>query len=280
MKTSNILLVCWSVSCMLLMSTSAVEATPAISQADIEQAIIDLQAGSDLARADLVCNLIELGTRRADEVAKIQSLDSLIRLGAAVLKTRDRSIDTNAKVGIWPTFDALAHGAKFPIFVGTDPASITDANLRRAYEGALTRHKETLARFSTEKQKDEAASEALAACKRLLTEMNTPKAEEQVRRSLAKLADDPWLAARVTTALYPPAESKTEEAQPTPHGRDTSPLNPPPLIQPPTIKKATETKLTASTPSEEPTSSTSWSIIGVFIVAATGLLWLLVKKRK
>ncbi len=186
---------------MLLMSTSAVEATPAISQADIEQAIIDLQAGSDLARADLVCNLIELGNRRADEVAKIQSLDSLIRLGAAVLKTRDRSIDTNAKVGIWPTFDALAHRAKFPIFAGTDPASITDANLRRAYEGALTRHKETLARFSTEKQKDEAASEAIAACKRLLTEMNTPKAEEQVRRSLAKLADDPWLAARVTTEL-------------------------------------------------------------------------------
>jgi hypothetical protein len=35
-----------------------------------------------------------------------------------------------------------------------------------------------------------------------------------------------------------------------------------------------------STPSEEPTSSTPWSIIVVLIVAATGLLWLLVKKRK
>jgi hypothetical protein len=36
----------------------------------------------------------------------------------------------------------------------------------------------------------------------------------------------------------------------------------------------------AKTPSEEPTSSTPWSIIVVLIVAATGLLWLLVKKRK
>jgi hypothetical protein len=33
------------------------------------------------------------------------------------------------------------------------------------------------------------------------------------------------------------------------------------------------------TPTEEPTSSTPWSIIVVLIVAAIGLLWLLVKKR-
>jgi hypothetical protein len=39
-------------------------------------------------------------------------------------------------------------------------------------------------------------------------------------------------------------------------------------------------KLTASSPSEEPTLSTPWSIIVLLFVAATGLLWLLVKKRK
>lgn len=44
--------------------------------------------------------------------------------------------------------------------------------------------------------------------------------------------------------------------------------------------KATEAKPTTPTPSEEQTSSTPWSIIVVLIVAATGLLWLLVKKRK
>lgn len=36
----------------------------------------------------------------------------------------------------------------------------------------------------------------------------------------------------------------------------------------------------APPPSKEPTSSTPWSIIVVLIVAALGLLWLLVKKRK
>lgn len=53
----------------------------------------------------------------------------------------------------------------------------------------------------------------------------------------------------------------------------------PPLLQPPT-PKTPEAKPTASTPSEEPTSSTPWSSIVVMIVAATGLLWLLVKNRK
>ena len=52
------------------------------------------------------------------------------------------------------------------------------------------------------------------------------------------------------------------------------------LINPPTPPKAPEAKPTQATPSEEPTSSAPWSIIVVLIVAATGLLWLLVKKRK
>ncbi|MFN0079256.1 MAG: hypothetical protein ACKVY0_22555 [Prosthecobacter sp.] len=43
---------------------------------------------------------------------------------------------------------------------------------------------------------------------------------------------------------------------------------------------ALEAKPTTSAASEEPTSSMPWSVIVVLIVAATGLLWLLVKKRK
>lgn len=54
---------------------------------------------------------------------------------------------------------------------------------------------------------------------------------------------------------------------------------PPPVVQPSPTKKAPEAKPTASAPSEEPTSSTSWSIIVVLIVAAVGLLWLLLKRR-
>lgn len=55
--------------------------------------------------------------------------------------------------------------------------------------------------------------------------------------------------------------------------------NPSPLVQPHAPQKPVESKST-QTPSEEPASSTPWSIIVVLIVAATGLLWLLVKSRK
>ncbi len=51
-----------------------------------------------------------------------------------------------------------------------------------------------------------------------------------------------------------------------------------PAIQSPP-KKAPATS-TALTPSEAATSSTPWSLVVILIVAATGLLWLLVKKRK
>ena len=56
----------------------------------------------------------------------------------------------------------------------------------------------------------------------------------------------------------------------------------PPLPTPPPTpgSKAKLPESAPPTPTEEPTSSTPWSIIVVWIVAATGLLWLLVKKRK
>lgn len=54
-------------------------------------------------------------------------------------------------------------------------------------------------------------------------------------------------------------------------------LKRPPITPMATVPNAPETKPT--TPGEEPTSSTSWSIIVVLIVVAGGLLWLLLKRR-
>jgi hypothetical protein len=54
---------------------------------------------------------------------------------------------------------------------------------------------------------------------------------------------------------------------------------PPPVVQSGVPKKSPEAKPTTSTPSEEPASSTPWSIIVVLIVAAFGLPWLLLKRR-
>ena len=55
---------------------------------------------------------------------------------------------------------------------------------------------------------------------------------------------------------------------------------PPPVVKPEAPKKAPESRPAAPSPSEEPASSTPWSIIVVLIVAAIGLLWLLLKGRK
>ena len=63
-----------------------------------------------------------------------------------------------------------------------------------------------------------------------------------------------------------------------PFAQTTPTPKPPPVVQPPAPKKAPEAKTV--TPSEEPTSPTPWSIIVVLIVAALGLLWLLLKNRK
>lgn len=61
----------------------------------------------------------------------------------------------------------------------------------------------------------------------------------------------------------------TSQTTPTP--------KPPPVVQPLPTKKALDAK--PATTSEEP-ASTSWLVWGIVIVAATGLLWLLAKKRK
>ncbi len=64
-----------------------------------------------------------------------------------------------------------------------------------------------------------------------------------------------------------------------PESREATP-KPPPAVQTPVPKKVSTTEPAPSTPSEEPTSSTPWSVVAVLIVAATGLLWLLLKGRK
>lgn len=64
-----------------------------------------------------------------------------------------------------------------------------------------------------------------------------------------------------------------------PESREATPTLPP-AVQTSPPKKAPSTAPASSTPSEEPTSSTPWLVVAVLIVAAMGLLWLLLKNRK
>lgn len=61
----------------------------------------------------------------------------------------------------------------------------------------------------------------------------------------------------------------------------TAPIPPSPRldVQPSAKDKAPEVGTAVATPNEEPASSTPWSIVVVLIVAACGLLWLLLKRR-
>jgi hypothetical protein len=51
-----------------------------------------------------------------------------------------------------------------------------------------------------------------------------------------------------------------------------------PIVDPPPIQKTPEAR--PSTSSEEPASSTQWLLIALLLVAAIGMLWLLLKRRK
>jgi hypothetical protein len=86
----------------------------------------------------------------------------------------------------------------------------------------------------------------------------------------AILRDDPsrWLSQLTPTSTMHAAQTAVSMA---------STVSVPPL-QPLATAQAPEAK-PAPTPTEEPASSTPWRIIVVMIVAAVGLLWLLLKRR-
>lgn len=95
---------------------------------------------------------------------------------------------------------------------------------------------------------------------------------EDKERASKNTAFTPQVALSQLGVVQSPSPSGSDQTTPKP--------KPPPVVQPTAPKNAPEAKPTVPTPSEELASSTPWSIIVVLIVAATGLLWLLVKNRK
>lgn len=75
------------------------------------------------------------------------------------------------------------------------------------------------------------------------------------------------------STLPPKYQAMNDKAQ-----ADAAALKPPPVAQRPTAKEP-ESK-SAPPPTEQPASSTPWSVIVILVVAAVGLLSLMVKKRK
>ena len=88
----------------------------------------------------------------------------------------------------------------------------------------------------------------------------------------------PVIRVRSVNAVRPEAVEK-ESAAPSPNPEATHPRYVKPPSMPLIPTRPPEAKPTVPTPNEESASSTPWSIIVVLIVAATGLLWLLLKRR-
>ena len=103
---------------------------------------------------------------------------------------------------------------------------------------------------------------------------------EQVMRAVVQvLQEKSFLPADFWEKLPPPRLPKAAADANT---KATTPPQTPSVVVPvkPSTPKSPEAKPTTTTPSEEPTSSSPWSVLAVVIVAATSLLWLLLKKGK
>ncbi len=255
-----------------------------IDQVETDQAIEQVRQGGNLARADLVRNLIELKSRNASGVSKLGCLQDLIRLGAAVLETRDVAIDTNANVSAWPNFDARAFGAEQPVFAGTNPESIQDAKVREAYKRALISHHETLAKYSAERKKTEVADEALRASRKLMLELGTEDAKEHARRTLSGLTARLWITEHINRTLFPVSHKATDDAQPAglldkdvPNPKATAALQV--REQPSSSRQAVETNDSIVGVQETiPTSLFAWVIAA--ILAAIALRWLIPRRTR
>ena len=103
--------------------------------------------------------------------------------------------------------------------------------------------------------------------------------EENIRLPLIKGRHEAYekVLLRLSGSQAPEASSDVKAQEPSP--KPVPRANPPPSVQTPAPKKALETKPPTTSPSEERVSSTPWSIIVVLIVAALGLLSLLLKRR-
>jgi hypothetical protein len=100
---------------------------------------------------------------------------------------------------------------------------------------------------------------------------NDPSALRLTRSQSIEARDEIIRQVRGTTPDATP-DATPDEVRPQPL---------PTIVPQPTrsARQPSETKSTSSTQGAEPTSSTPWSIIVVLIVAACGLLWLLLKRR-
>ena len=262
-------------------------ASAQLSPDDVNTLITRQKDGADPHEIVLAMSGVERALREDSEATKLPGTLQAIDLAVMIYRTHDTTVPTDRSVGRWPDFDATKYGEK-PIFLGSDPTKyFTNPEATEAYKQALTKREQLLTRVADEMHKLEEGDYCARVAFRVIESSENPAAlREKIEAHIASIKDAQWIRDRLNQIVRPKPQSK-ENHQPQDEtsgshatsqpqsGTSTPPL---PSVQP-SPSKATETKVVPSTPSEVPTSTTPWSIIVVLIIAAIGLLWLLVKKR-
>lgn len=255
---------------------------------DVTRQLNQALADGDFHAVSLAVSGWESRAKSATDDQKLPFIKDAINFAAAILANCDPSLHSSFDIGPEPPFDWKTYGIK-PLFNGEPPEAIENPVAREAYKIALADHRKLMVRVSTERHKLEEGDYCARTAFRVVeSSANRTALSEAVEKHIASTQGAQWIRDRLTKVVLPKPQSKeqstsqsdstppTATSQPQP-GAPTLPLS---SVQTHTPTKTPEAKPTVPTPSEAPASTTPWSIIVVLIVAATGLLWFLVKKRK
>ncbi len=213
------------------------------------------------------------------EQAKARIVIRSLSLSVGMLGLRDQSVPTDRSVGRWPAFDWKKYGAT-PLFAGASPDAIPDKTVREAYVKALEAHDVLLSKVDAEKTFLEDVNYFLSLERRVI---KSSASQQRIFDAASAYLSNP----KVSQSAADYIRQRLFDTQPAeataPASMNSSPVAPPPnslpSVQPPAPMKAPEVK-PSSTSSEEPTSSTPWSVVAVLTAAAIGLLWLALKNTK
>jgi hypothetical protein len=267
---------------VLVTCEGAAQFSPEINR-QLNQAIAD----GDFHVVSLAVGELESRARSVRDDRKLPFVRDVVSFAAAIFGKCDPSLHS-VRIGPEPPFDWRKYGIR-PLFNGVSAEAIEDPVAREAYKSALSDHRKLMVRVAAERQKLEEGDYCASAAFRIVeSSANQATLRQEVGKHIATIGDAQWIKDRIEKIVLPKPQSigkpatKANPSAPTqqqqqPRSDEVVPL--PTSAQPPTTSKAPSTASEPTIPREQPTSSTPWSIIVILILAALGLLWLVLKRR-
>jgi len=253
---------------------------------DIAQQLNNAIVAGDFHMVSLAISGCESRARSAPDNQKMPFLKDALHFAAAILAKCDPSLHSAFGIGPEPPFDWQKYGIR-PLFNGVSPDAIEDSVAREAYKSALADHRKLMVRLSAERQKLEEADYCARAAFRVVESVEDRKALNQaIGKHIASIQEAQWIRDRLIQIVLPqppskelsPPQNESNAKASTLQHQPSAPKSPLLSAPQPVARNVPDAK-PVSSPIETPASSTPWSFIVVLIVAACGLLWLLLKRR-